>query len=485
MYLRWGPRRRSPRLLAQGGGPDLISALPDDLLVLVLAGLPCISAAARTGVLSRRWRSLWPRLRRIVFSDVPFHSLEAALDRLPRPLPVVSLIEIRFPNERLLWPIPEEHLVDAASVNSLLRAAARLEPEEFEFELPTNLLDGPLIVDLPCFHRATSILLDLHPVGVILRVPTGVEFPALEELHLWACTADIDALLSCSPRLRTLCLSNVYSDNDDLAVSATLAVSSASLQDLVVRQTDWMDGVNIAAPVLRQLTVSFWAMQKVSISVLAPMVEMVSWRCSYFEVSIVFGVWRLEQVTLQTAERQGQLPSLQIHASANSIFVSEEETFMHEIEKHMIAEFSVLELHLETNGHVFGALAFHVLGMNKICSAMHKLKVILQRSSVKEGCSPHCPCESTGWRSQTILTGIKEVEINGCGGDDHEIDFLKLIVKCAPMLKKIIVKLSDGASSCNDGCTNIYNIFKAYTSVELYVYLSSGSMVGSQNSPSA
>ena len=192
---------------------------------------------------------------------------------------------------------------------------------------------------------------------------------------------------------------------------ATLAVSSASLQELVLLQTDWMDGVNIVAPTLRQLTVSFPAMEKVSISVLAPMVEMVAWRCCYFELSIVFGVWRLEQVTLQTAERPGQLPSLQIHASAvrpsptqliassdqtkcvndtyrtklffqNPIFVSEEETFMHEIEKHMFAEFSVLDLHLETNGHVFGALVFHVLGMNRICSAMQKLKVILQRSSV-------------------------------------------------------------------------------------------------------
>uniref|UniRef100_M8CSA0 F-box domain-containing protein n=2 Tax=Aegilops tauschii TaxID=37682 RepID=M8CSA0_AEGTA len=260
MHLRWGPRRRSPRLLARGGGLDLISDLPDDLLLLVLAGLPCVSAAARTEVLSRRWRSLWARLGQIVFSDVPFHSLEAVLGRLPRPIPVLSLLEIRFPNERLPWPIPEEHLVDAASVNSLLRAAARLEPEEFEFELPANLLDGPLIVDLPCFHRATSILLDLHPVGVILRVPAGVEFPALEELHLWACTVDIDALLSCSPRLRTLCLSNVYSDSDDdLVVSATVAVSSTSLQELVLRQTDWMDGVNIVAPVLKQLTVSFSA----------------------------------------------------------------------------------------------------------------------------------------------------------------------------------------------------------------------------------
>jgi hypothetical protein len=40
-----------PGLLDLGGGPDLISALPDDLLLLVLARLPCAGAAARTGVL--------------------------------------------------------------------------------------------------------------------------------------------------------------------------------------------------------------------------------------------------------------------------------------------------------------------------------------------------------------------------------------------------------------------------------------------------
>ena len=75
------------------------------------------------------------------------------------------------------------------------------------------------------------------------------------------------------------------------------------------------------------------------------------------------------------------------------------------------------------------------------------------------------------------LTALGEVEINGFGGDDHELDFLKLICKCAPMLKRMIVKLSDEASSSNYGCTKLYNIFKACSSVEVYVYLSSGEYV--------
>jgi hypothetical protein len=55
---------------------------------------------------------------------------------------------------------------------------------------------------------------------------------------------------------------------------------------------------------------------------------------------------------------------------------------MHEIEKHMIAEFSILELHLTTEGHVFGAFVCHLLGMNRIRCAMQRLKVDLQRPTV-------------------------------------------------------------------------------------------------------
>ena len=96
---------------------------------------------------------------------------------------------------------------------------------------------------------------------------------------------------------------------------------------------------------------------------------------------------------------------------------------------------------------------------------------------MKEECPFDCPCEPEGWRSNTIsLTALDEVEINGFGGDDHEVDFLKLMFKCAPMLKKLTVKLSHEASSC-DGCTKLYNITKACSSVELYVYLSSGEYV--------
>jgi hypothetical protein len=60
----------------------------------------------------------------------------------------------------------------------------------------------------------------------------------------------------------------------------------------------------------------------------------------------------------------------------------EGDNFAQEIEKHMIAEFSVLELHFITNEHDFGALMFHLLGVIRICRSMQRLKVILKRSQV-------------------------------------------------------------------------------------------------------
>jgi hypothetical protein len=55
-------------------------------------------------------------------------------------------------------------MVDIALFASLLRAAARLDPGEFFLVFPSCLVHSRLIVPLPCFHRATSIVLDLYNI---------------------------------------------------------------------------------------------------------------------------------------------------------------------------------------------------------------------------------------------------------------------------------------------------------------------------------
>jgi hypothetical protein len=93
----------------------------------------------------------------------------------------------------------------------------------------------------------------------------------------------------------------------------------------------------------------------------------------------------------------------------------------------------------------------------------------------EEGCPLDCSCEPKDWKSQAVtLTALEEVEISGFGGKDHDFDLLKVILRSAPMLKSMTMKLSQEASASNGGYTKVYNIFKAYPSVQCYVYLSSG-----------
>jgi hypothetical protein len=56
--------------------------------------------------------------------------------------------------------------------------------------------------------------------------------------------------------------------------------------------------------------------------------------------------------------------------------------FAMEIEKHMITEFSRLEVHLITPEHVFGAFMLRLLGMHRVRTATRSLKIVLQRFKV-------------------------------------------------------------------------------------------------------
>uniref|UniRef100_N1R1H5 F-box domain-containing protein n=1 Tax=Aegilops tauschii TaxID=37682 RepID=N1R1H5_AEGTA len=456
-----------------GGGADLISALPTDLLLQVLVRLGCTRAAARTSILSRRWRGLWTRLPGLTFRDVAPGPLLAALSSLgPSGVPL-SLLDIHIPEAQVKVHVDrgptwaggrarrqsyrlQPYLHPSNQVSMLLRAAGRLSPAAFRFSHPHELENSYVDVDLSsCFRRATSIELDAR--FICFPNPQS-EFPTLESLSISGCLVHLAVVVPLCPRLRVLRVHRAYLQGE------VITVRSASLQEFSV-ENDIAGAstrrVDVEAPTLKQLTVFFRNSGDLSVSVLAPNVENVSWRCFYSSVRVGLGLWGLSGVRLQTKEGnngQGVLPPVHIlclHMIAMQYqrdYRDAELAFAAEIEKHMFANFSGLEL----------------LGMHRFRTATRSLKVILQRFERKDGCPPDCPCdEPKNWRTQTIsLTNLEKLDIIQFKGVDHEFDFLKLIFRCAPMLNKVTVELPKGFPTNDDWWTKIHNIFMAYPSVE-------------------
>ncbi|XP_037463675.1 uncharacterized protein LOC119335686 [Triticum dicoccoides] len=467
-----------PDLGPTGGGADVISALPEDLLLQVLSRLRCARAAARTSLLSRRWSRLWTRLTGFTFRDLALHSLQSALDSLVH-APGVFLLDI---HSEVPPPVPRRELLYylqyAAGVSSLLRAAAGLSPVELRFIVslgplarvtPDLLLCYPPKVDLPCFHRATSIDLsglELELDLSLLADPPASRymFPALEVLSLSRCCVDIADLLLHCPRLRVLRAT-------DCSLGDT--IRSASLQELVLEIKT--RSVDIEVPTLKQLTLSLDTRHELRLSVLAPMMEKVLWLCHYSRVAAGIGLWGLAMVRFETESNALCLWMDCLHSFS---FPRTELSLAQEIEQHLVVcNFSVLDLHFnsfKTSGHAFGAFVFRLLAIHRIRTATKILKIGLGEKAI--ACPVYCPCdEPKNWRSETItLINLEEVEINVFKGQEHDFDFLRQIFKCTPMLKKIAVKLSDDVTTSNGSCTKIYDIFKEYPYVECSVVPSSG-----------
>ncbi|KAI5011059.1 hypothetical protein ZWY2020_013196 [Hordeum vulgare] len=469
---------------------NLISALPEELLLEILERLGSARAAAGTSLLSRRWRGLWTRLPSLTLTlhDVPFGSIKAALRRAAaRPGVYIYHLDIRIAGQA--------DMIGAGHFSSLLWDAASLSPVELRLALPRNLQVSCIDATLPSFHRATSIDLRARALHLIVfakpyALASGcwyVPFRSLERLSLSGCHIDLATLIPFCPRLRVLRVNTT-----GLIDMSSITVHSASLEELVVEHGNrWTRRthvtVSVDSPVLKRFTASFHACGNIEVSILAPMVEKVSWQCSYARPICRLGLWGLSEVGLNdTQETHGQtdtdsgrdacvqLPSvhvLSLHISPVQdpvSFPDAELSFAAEIDKHMVTNFSGLDLHLSTKGHVFGAFVMLLLGMHRIRTSLRNFKIVLLRSEVKDACPVNCLCyDPKNWRTESItLADLENMEIEGVGREDHEFDFLKLIFRCAPMLKTVAVRLSDGFTPSVDWCTKINNIFMAYPSVE-------------------
>ncbi|CAL5062793.1 unnamed protein product [Urochloa decumbens] len=424
------------------GEEDRISALPDDMLLQILARLGCARAAAHTGLLARRWRGLWARLPELTFHRIAPAPLDTALAMVARPAP--SLLDIHFFNH---------HEFEPARVSSLLRAAA-----------------GNAVYRI-C--GANSI------------AANGNGSLHLENGHI-----DGADMLPLCPRLRKLWALDWKSDS--------VVLHSEALEDLAVYATRQIRHIDIVAPAVKKLyLVAHYGVRKeFSLSFSAPAVEDLTWKCETKAISYRFGViWRMWSLTFSTflqplgnnqlANNSEIMPSQAQHRRVGVLSLNLETnvysgdaamTFEQEIHRFQVTDFSILELDLTQRGHVYGAIVLHLIGL---CTSIQKLKVTLDEYTMGDACFADCLCDQpNNWRSQSIsLNDLNEVEIQCCRGQDHEVDLLKVLLRCATGLERVTLRFSRKHPPSDRGLAEIDGILKAYPYVKCNIYHYCGKQV--------
>ncbi|CAN6168073.1 unnamed protein product [Urochloa humidicola] len=443
-----GSRRRRQED-GDGGadGVDRLSDLPEELRLQILGRLDSASDAARTSILSRRWRGLWTALPELTFRGIPTDSVEAALAQVPGP--ALDLLDVRV-----------EEPTTPARVSSLLRAAARLAPKVLavggDDDAPVwERAEGVGTFDLPCLERTASLKISISEMS--LAPPSSGEFAALTSLSIIWGRVDPGALLPLCPCLRVLVLDYCLWPLRDAIIHLPL------LEELVL-DASFLECIDIEAPVLKKVKVEVLVDGKLSVSFSAPMVEQFDWYLRYEnEIDVAFGqLWRMDSV--RGRHIQGQLSRLEIQLRADPDLFDEDWDFAEGIAQLQFPNFSVLKLDILTYGHVFGPMVFHLLQIRPVIQRLRiSLKENDRQCTVNFPCSENCRCKQpNNWRSESIpLTNLEVIEIVGLQGKDHEVDFLKLLLRCATVLKTVNVRLVSGVSS-----RKLLQVLKEYPNVK-------------------
>ena len=265
-------RAKGAKLSHGGGSKDRISALPDDVLINILIFLLDAAAAARTSVLSSRWRRLWTLLPQLWFStSADPHAIRATLqspEAPPLDLFDVSLVDATAESVEVWLQIAARRL------SGYLQLINQVQLDEAEDQ------GGP--VELPCFQNATSIGLQL---GFLLTLPPDGVFAGLSELFLASIQLHGPCMLGdlvSSPRCPVLRRLTV----DHVSGLANFAIHSDSLLKIKLQNVHDLQQLTIMAPALRLLDVMTCFADPSSnnlpiASISAPELVLLTWRDAY------------------------------------------------------------------------------------------------------------------------------------------------------------------------------------------------------------
>ncbi|XBJ23194.1 hypothetical protein VPH35_001421 [Triticum aestivum] len=433
--------------LAGGGNEDRLSALPDDVLLDVLLKTRNAADAARTSILSSRWRLLWAFLPELHFSD--------GIDpRRIRP----ALAAHEAPDLRCLVAI-----VRGASPKSMaawLPVAVRRLSGDLVFHNTTSCGEwGRGAFQLPCFENATALSLDLG--FLVLAMPASGVFVRLTDLSLVYVQLNRvnrlgDAISSprC-PALRKLTVSHARG-------LPTFIIHSESLLQLKLSNLHTLKKLTVVAPALEELTLSSCLASvmdpsQLVVNISAPELLVLKWKDTYdpsfFELGemahlqcldigtlVVYGSGKFvyspdSRILLQCCEAIHKLNLKVVHLSrmVYNQHLSEDMTRLPEV--------TFLNLVVTALSHSFGACLFNILRM---CTSVIKLAIDMS-CNYEEECPSDCFCDHPpNWKfKDLILDRLQEVDIINSGGTGHEVAFLERLFSWATALEQITVTFDE------------------------------------------
>ncbi|CAN6180927.1 unnamed protein product [Urochloa humidicola] len=430
-----------------GVGEDRLSALPDDVLVLILLRLCSTAGAARTSVLSHRWRRVWAFLPDLRFGPAPDGHRIGDILRGPDPPPPLHFISVftedSSPGSLVAW---------------LPVAARRLSGDLIYFNTLPFKEDGEGeeeagAVQLPCFENATGINISLSLLG--LTLPSAGTFARLVNLALYCfrlhgpCEhlGDMVSSQRC-PSLQFLTLCNIRGVD-------TLTIHSESLLKLNLYYLKGLLQLTIVAAVLKEFKLfSSFVTEQPAASISAPQLVSLKWRDSYDPSSVQLGdLGRLRQLKADcvlvyclhgSAENHRVLNLWQQFRSIQMLHI--ELTYPpdnigslpYSIEDITVLPRTIfLTLEVKNEGHNFGPSSFHML---RLCTGIRRLSLVLGTSTGLEStCQSGCGCDQpANWKTQEFsLNSLTEVEVTGLRGAEHEIVFMERLFSWATVLKKM------------------------------------------------
>ncbi|KAL6636651.1 hypothetical protein ACP70R_024223 [Stipagrostis hirtigluma subsp. patula] len=463
-----GAKRMTPSPTVDHGadGADLISGLPDDVLLRILGQVGDARDVVRTDALSRRWRGLWtrvPALRfdnsrpgfRPGFDDSRFVSfVDDVLALRAQSGDGIELLAISFTTdvERLEGDV-ELVSMSIRDAQEWIKYAVRHEVKYliFEFHLDNYQPlrdyyhvvhddDGP-VMSLLLGSPAKLETMHLDILGVKVDLPATAVFASLVELKLESIvvagrSSDLFARLvssECCPRLQKLSMSGV-----ELEGVTELLLDSGSLAELWLKFM-WMERHE----------------RKMSLELRTPSLRLTFVRSPSINIDgDLSSVWRLK-----LGPFDGDMSDTGIHLLRRcssirclhmSIYFVKGKSYGADIIKGGMSQLSyVTSLKLDIFIEEAHSLGDGLASLFTVFSNLRYLRLDLFSERPKDLICNH----QDHWKSQKIsLVHLQEVELRGLRGINCELRFLQLVLASATQLQKMFVRFD--RHHCLEGTEN-------------------------------